>query len=130
MVTSKRGIEFNIDDIATDLNGKMDKDGLNATCPMIVETYHNGTDWYRVWSDGWCEQGGVVPFGADVDYTGSLLKAYKDTNYQIGFTTLQYNTSAYATQWQYIAIYPISNTTFGCKAINFTRGWEAKGYIS
>ena len=30
-VTNKNGIEFDIDAIATDLNGKMDVDGVNAT---------------------------------------------------------------------------------------------------
>lgn len=24
----------------------------------VVETWHEGTEWYRVWSDGWIEQGG------------------------------------------------------------------------
>jgi hypothetical protein len=25
-----------------------------------IETYVNGTSWYRVWSNGWCEQGGKI----------------------------------------------------------------------
>lgn len=28
--------------------------------PHVTETYVNGSSWYRVWSDGWCEQGGVL----------------------------------------------------------------------
>ena len=32
----------------------------------VIETYVNGTNWYRVWSDGFVEQGGsqVFPFGS------------------------------------------------------------------
>lgn len=47
----------------------------------VTETYQNGTSWYRVYSDGWCEQGGV----ANATYTGTvvtLLKPYRDTNYK------------------------------------------------
>ena len=31
----------------------------------VIETYVNGTSWYRVWSDGFVEQGGsqIFPFG-------------------------------------------------------------------
>lgn len=28
--------------------------------PVVVETYQNGTSWYRIWSDGWVEQGGEI----------------------------------------------------------------------
>lgn len=28
--------------------------------PHVTQTYVNGTSWYRVWSDGLCEQGGVL----------------------------------------------------------------------
>lgn len=41
--------------------------------PVIVETYVNGTEWYRVWSDGWIEQGGIkatpVTYDSSVDVT-------------------------------------------------------------
>lgn len=33
-------------------------DFLNT--PRIVETYRNGASWYRIYSDGWCEQGGSI----------------------------------------------------------------------
>lgn len=28
--------------------------------PVVVETYRNGTSWYRIYSDGWIEQGGKI----------------------------------------------------------------------
>ena len=92
--TTKTDIQVDIDEIATDLNGKADID-LSNTAPTIsfatamntvgirtvVETYQNGTSWYRVYSDGWCEQG-------DSAYVASsrtiyLLKAFASTNYNV-----------------------------------------------
>lgn len=51
---------------------------------VIVETKMSGANWYRRWSDGWLEQGGVVnmPISSAVGQkTVTLLKAYKNTNY-------------------------------------------------
>ena len=55
----------------------------------IVETYHDGTSWYRVWSPDvtgkkWCEQGGRGE--APNNSTGaqiSLLKTMADTSYTV-----------------------------------------------
>ena len=40
------------------LADKANKDLSNCTRPYIAQTYYNGNDWYRVWSDGFIEQGG------------------------------------------------------------------------
>lgn len=56
--------------------------GVDAKA-YIVETYRNGTKWYRVWSDGWLEQGGRTK-GNKVTIT--LLKPYSDDLYNI-YTT-------------------------------------------
>lgn len=57
-------------------NNKVDKAG-NA---WVVETYRNGTEWYRKWSDGWIEQGGVIT-AKDINFTLTLHKPFIDTNY-------------------------------------------------
>lgn len=80
-VTNKNGIEFDIDAIATDLNGKADVDLTNCTKPHIVETYVNGTSWYRVYSDGWCEQGGQVSLNDATSTAVTFLKPFLNTNY-------------------------------------------------
>ena len=48
----------------------------------VIETYSNGTSWYRVYSDGWCEQGGYKG-STSVNSTVNLLKNYINTNYSI-----------------------------------------------
>jgi hypothetical protein len=52
---------------------------LPINIPQIIKTYSSGTKWYRVWSDGWCEQGGETNKAANI----SLLKNYINTNYII-----------------------------------------------
>ncbi|MCM1003590.1 MAG: hypothetical protein NC408_04540 [Candidatus Gastranaerophilales bacterium] len=48
-------------------------------CIHITETYANGTSGYRIWSDGYCEQWGIVDFSTT--YPVVLLKPYADSNY-------------------------------------------------
>ena len=50
--------------------------------PYITETYVNGTSWYRVWSDGWIEQGGISGATANIVKV-TLLKSFTDTNYSV-----------------------------------------------
>lgn len=78
----KTDIEVDIDEIATDLNGKADVDLSNVPTSkgILSESYVNGTSWYRVYSDGWCEQGSTVNVGANSQYNGTFLKTFKDTN--------------------------------------------------
>lgn len=59
--------------------------GASATKPaVVVESYRSGTSWYRVYSDGWIEQGGYAT--GITNHTGStitLLKAMADTDYHV-----------------------------------------------
>lgn len=80
----------------------------------VVETYKNGSSWYRIWSDGWIEQGYSV-----VGSTASLtfLKPFKDTNYTIASTPVTY--SSYGVQ----SISVTSKTTTGIS-------WAGTNYSS
>lgn len=49
----------------------------------VVETYKNGASWYRIWSDGWCEQGGA---NLTSNTTVTLMKPYTNTNYTLTIT--------------------------------------------
>lgn len=75
--STKTDVEVDIDQIATDLSHKVDKLDL-ATVHCVIETYVNGTSWYRVYSDGWCEQG-----GGNITTSGNVnfLKPFINTNY-------------------------------------------------
>lgn len=55
----------------------------------IVENYKDGTEWYRVWSDGWIEQGGMVPASSNNMTVTTFKKEFSDTNYNIQITAVQ-----------------------------------------
>lgn len=103
---------------------------LTALGPRIVETYSNGTSWYRVYSDGWCEQGGQLS-GGSTQQTLTFLKTFADTDY----TWLCSTTSSD----NYVkSVQATSFTTTGCTWKVATDGgtlsssgfrWEAKGYL-
>ena len=60
-----------------------------TTCHVVVETYVNSTSWYRVWDDGWVEQGGVIDSVSGNSYTAAtinLLKPFSNTNYTVLLT--------------------------------------------
>lgn len=48
---------------------------------VVVEAYQNGTEWYRVYSDGWIEQGGQIQTANKVASTLTFLKPMANTNY-------------------------------------------------
>lgn len=86
----------------------------------VVEKYQSGNSWYRVYSDGWCEQG-----GAATTSSVTLLKEYSNTQYNVSMT--QTGGSAYTAQ-------PQNKTTTGFTYYNYQTTylaeWRTCGYIS
>ena len=85
------------------LSKKAEIDLSNCTKPYVTQTYVSGTSGYRLWSDGWCEQWGRVkvhvsgshswPNAGDNITTISLLKAFANSNYSVGFTFERYTST-------------------------------------
>lgn len=128
--STKTDIQVDIDEIATDLNSKVDKSDL-AEVQCVVETYSNGTSWYRVYSDGWCEQGGTSNSSAV-----SFLKNYIDTNYNTSVSWL--NMVSGSGQSLCVLNKTVSSISVQVKwatdniVTTFTNGtfnWQACGYI-
>lgn len=57
----------------------LENHGAGAT---VIESYRNGTEWYRVWSDGWTEQGGRVDDTTN-QITLTFLKPFANTDYTV-----------------------------------------------
>ena len=55
----------------------------NDKVAVVVQNYRSGTSWYRVWSDGWIEQGGRVSISQDTQTTVTLLKPFSNTDYMV-----------------------------------------------
>lgn len=79
-VNSNHTVEFRND-------GSLSIDGKKMV--YVYETWRRGTEWYRVWSDGWIEQGGhgtsgVCTFNkpfSNTDYTFNVQPSIGDTSH-------------------------------------------------
>ena len=103
---------------------------VQETSRVLVDKYQSGTDWWELYSDGWCRQGGANTNDSNVLVT--LHKAYKDTNYSVMGVPASNNSknSGYScgigsrTETQFNM--SCSNNTTG----NSTNFWVAEGYTS
>ena len=101
----------------------------------ITETYVNGSSWYRVYSDGWCEQGGKwtgsvsIDAGAEKVVTITFLKPYKDINYHAVSETI----TNHCLPFRQVPEKDKIGFSFGAYQVARTLSkftWEAKGYIA
>jgi hypothetical protein len=54
------------------------------TVHCVIETFKSGKSWYRVYDDGWVEQGATLSVSqVSTGQAITLLKNFKDTNYSV-----------------------------------------------
>lgn len=95
---------------------------------VVKENYLNGGDWYRVYSDGWCEQGGILAQGSG-SYTVNFLKPFKDTNYSI-FKHFGSNSGAYSLYYYFGFYTKTSSSATTTLGGSNTSCWYACGFVS
>lgn len=105
-------------------------DIANLKSRTIVETYSNGTSWYRVWSDGWCEQGGQYSIATNGQGSVAFLKTFINTDY--GFFLTKESTDA--STWNVMlkeGTKTIASTGVQANLTGYTLvgSWFAYGYI-
>ena len=75
------GLANDVTGLANDVTGlsanKLDKTSDGITVKYVTETFNDGTNWWRKWSDGWIEQGGAVGTSSSV----TLQIPFKGTDY-------------------------------------------------
>lgn len=96
----------------------------------VIDKYVNGTSWYIEYSDGRCEQGGLVG-GGGTEHNISLLKSYKDTDYNITYG-LGYTTTATALQGGNIYRGGITTSSFKIYLYGgaYYAYWRTTGYLA
>lgn len=103
---------------------------LNALGKRIVETYSNGTSWYRVYSDGWCEQGGMVPYESGINTQAvTFLKPYRALPYVLATATTTNSSFVDST----VSIFNLTTTGFTkqyVKSVGLGWTWMARGYLA
>ena len=77
----------------------------NRCKAFVTATYVSGTTWYRMYSDGWIEQGGYVSTGG----TFTFPKAFSNNNYSVVLGSV--TTSTYTTQYTQILLSSKSATS-------------------
>lgn len=69
----------------------------------VVDTWNNGTSWYRKWSDNFIEQGGIyTATSGDGKKTINLNTPFSNTNYVVLFTKYRGYTADESTSHQYV----------------------------
>ena len=126
--------EVDLGGIVTELNGKADKDlsNISENIAYIVDSYHDDEgNWYRKWSDGWVEQGGLIKKGGN-NYIGQIQITFLCPLSKI-VTLNRTNVSAYSstviTNNFWYSFESISNTgfTFSIDATNADSYWYVAG---
>lgn len=101
-----------------------------STVHCVVETFKSGSSWYRVYDDGWVEQGGQIVGSLN---TITFLKNFKDTTYNFqasvsdasptdyALTVASWNNKTQNSVTVYIGYNGTAQTTSPCD-------WQACGY--
>lgn len=119
------------------IDGKADVDLSNVPSSkgILTESYVNGTSWYRVYSDGWCEQGGSTGLQGSDSYTRTtitFLKPFVNTDYTIISSPNKYSTQNGLGVAYPPFIYTKNTNTCIFGGFCWTDGfdWYACGYIN
>lgn len=121
--------------VIDDTNKTIKLPKLSSNKRYLIYSYSNGTDWYNIYSDGWCEQGGYysnILTSAGIA-TITLHKEFLNTNYSL-MRLDDKGTFTNNSATQYIANFTETTTTtasFRMDTNSYLLGfkWVAKGYI-
>ena len=100
----------------------------------IIETWSEGTEWYRVWSDGWIEQGGTTGLiTTNNTYTATTIqfkKSFINTNYTFTSCANKYSTQNGLNPAYPPFIFTKNNNSIIIGQYSWTDGldWYACGY--
>ena len=129
MVDSTNLPEIDINAIATDLNNKMDRDGANATYPVVISRTTNSNNGVtEIWSDGYCVQTGY----SNTEAGGGALTTFTfDITYNEKpnvFVNSQYSGTA-TPLYAFLNAINISNSSFQVRVDKEGMNFRAEGYI-
>ena len=95
----------------------------------VVKFYKNGYNWYRIWSDGFKEQGGFS--GGDSNRTVNFLTNFTNTEYTVVLTPQAATRASTCTAQIFPENKTISSMSVSTWSANGAGGglfWEARGY--
>lgn len=131
---NRMGIWVNNADNTVEQGIEVWSDGTTYICGNLVkgfvkETWQSGANWYRVWSDGWIEQGGQYgSWSNNPHLTISLNKAFTQTNYAVSVFSFGTTQDTYTGQLSFVSR---TTSNFVVNPHTNDRGgisWIAMGY--
>lgn len=106
----------------------------SSNVAVVVENYLNSNSWYRVWSDGFIEQGGraTLPGAASTNIlTIALLKSFSTSTYSVYLTPQETGTANPAVTL-YVTGRTTSQISFKQRLVDYYAPdyviWSARGY--
>lgn len=103
----------------------------------VIEEWHEGTEWYRVWSSGLIEQGGEIECANGIAAI-TLPKPYSDANYHATAMCFEDIVNSTAVVCKYSVQYPRTTSSLTLKVtwvnpetmgtLNGKITWSAIGY--
>lgn len=103
-----------------------------AKVVSVIETYVNGLSWYRIYADGWCEQGGYYRNSSSGTKSFTFLKSFVNDNYWLACSaTYTRNASIdHQESMNEFVSRAVDGFTKYLWAENNNFYWQANGYIS
>lgn len=107
-------------------------DGTNFVYTnKVVKSYKSTNDWYRIWSNGFIEQGSLVSSTSNQVTTVTLLVAFVDVYYNVKRTNVTTNnTTGTVAQFRPNCVHDIGTTSFTAYTSDVGLGyyWSASGF--
>ncbi|MBR1681126.1 hypothetical protein IJ707_04980 [bacterium] len=97
---------------------------------VVDEYYSSGSSWYRLWSDGWCEQGGNVVPTAKTGTVTLLKEMTNSSDYSIICQPYYTSSAAIYTVTLLKASKSASGFSWWVNNTSYSFDWTAKGYVS
>jgi microcystin-dependent protein len=128
---------IDITQYAQELANKADRklsnlDTANLAVHVVTESYYDDQtgDWYRVYDDGWVEQGGRASYSNNTILTVTLLKPMADARYSItrcnGASSDSFGYSGNIAEY-YMAVYNLTTTSFTASIASNT-SWNCNNF--
>lgn len=130
-----RAVDYN--DFEESLATKADVTTPSIQAPYIKVTYKKGDSWYRIWSDGWCEQGGIYQSSSYTqrEFQVNLLKKFTNTSYTLTYSscltdshTPDFETKFYSKTTRSFKCY--LDSTGGSQVYPTYTNWKVCGYLA
>ena len=104
---------------------------LNNTRYLIEKGEQDGIS-YRIYADGWCEQGGHYTINTNCKGTITFLKEFVDTSYTIFNSKESADSSAWNVMFDTLETWTTSQVGIKANLTGYTLGgsWKASGYLA